>query len=165
MSIAIFTITSELHDEQAIAKATQEFLGSLKIDYVMEGTNYDKYGCYSLNLLYIRTGGTEGIFEKLLPGFMLKFQHPFYLLTSGKSNSLAASMEILSYLQRRNIDGKILHGKPDYIRDTILSLEKIAQVRQKINGCRLGIIGQPSDWLISRDSEEEAWNRINKDSN
>ena len=32
MDIAIYTLTSELHDEEAVAAVTQEFLGSLGIE-------------------------------------------------------------------------------------------------------------------------------------
>ena len=32
-NIAIYTLTSELHDTQAVSAATQEFLGSLNISY------------------------------------------------------------------------------------------------------------------------------------
>ena len=65
--IAIYTLTSELHDAAAIAEATQQFLDSLHLPYVLRGTNYSDYGQHALNLLYVRTGGTEGIFKRLLP--------------------------------------------------------------------------------------------------
>ena len=94
-SIAIYTLTSELHDEAAVGTVTKEFLGSLGIEYEFRGNDYADYGSHTLNLIYVRTGGTEGIFLRLLPQLLEKSQRPFYLLTSGKSNSLAASMEIL----------------------------------------------------------------------
>ena len=95
-NIAIYTLTSELHNEQAVKAVTQEFLNSLDIEYDFKGSEYASYGSSALNLIYVRTGGTEGIFKRLLPELQTKSNRPFYLLTSGKSNSLAASMEILS---------------------------------------------------------------------
>ena len=92
--IAIYTLTSELHDEKAVTTMTTAFLESLGIEYQLKGTDYSDYGSHALNLIYVRTGGTEGIFRRLLPELQNKSQRPFYLLTSGKSNSLAASMEI-----------------------------------------------------------------------
>ena len=88
-NIAIFTLTSELHDEVAVSAVTHEFLTSLGIEYELKGNDYSDYGSASLNLIYVRTGGTEGIFLKLLPELQAKSDRPFYLLTSGKSNSLA----------------------------------------------------------------------------
>lgn len=115
MTIAIYTLTSELHDEQAVGAVTREFLNSLDITYELKGSDYADYGNHSLNLIYVRTGGTEGIFKRLLPELLEKSKHPFYLLTSGKSNSLAASMEILSYLRQNNFRGEIIHGHAEYI--------------------------------------------------
>ena len=146
---AIFTLTSELHDEQAVDTVTKDFLGSLGIDHLFKGSDYSGYGSHTLNLIFVRTGGTEGIFKALLPKLREKSGRPFYLLTSGKSNSLAASMEILSYLRQNHLSGEIIHGSPEYITSRILLLEKVEGARKKMNGCRLGIIGKPSDWLIS----------------
>ena len=146
---AIFTLTSELHDEQAVDAVTKDFLGSLGIDHLFKGSDYSDYGSHTLNLIFVRTGGTEGIFKALLPKLREKSGRPFYLLTSGKSNSLAASMEILSYLRQNHLSGEIIHGSPEYITSRILLLEKVEGARKKMNGSRLGIFGKPSDWLIS----------------
>jgi L-fucose isomerase-like protein len=128
---------------------TREFLGGLGIEYLFRGSDYADYGSHPLSLIYVRTGGTEGIFLRLLPMLMEKSRQPFYLLTSGKSNSLAASMEILSYLRQKGIRGEILHGSNAYINQRIQVLARVEKARRQLNGCRLGVIGKPSDWLIS----------------
>ena len=149
MKIAIYTLTSELHDEKTVESVTHEFLGGLGIEYLFRGRDYADYGSHPLSLIYVRTGGTEGIFLRLLPILLEKSRQPFYLLTSGKSNSLAASMEILSYLRQKGIPGEILHGSREYINQRILTLERVEEARRQLNHCRLGVIGKPSDWLIS----------------
>ena len=154
-NIAIYTLTSELHDEAAVGTVTKEFLGSLGITYEFRGNDYADYGSHTLSLIYVRTGGTEGIFQQLLPQLLEKSQRPFYLLTSGKSNSLAASMEILSYLQQHDLRGEIIHGSAEYIARKIRVLEKVGEARQWLDGARLGIIGKPSDWLISSQADYE----------
>ena len=153
-NIAIFTLTSELHDEVAVSAVTHEFLTSLGIEYELKGNDYSDYGSASLNLIYVRTGGTEGIFLQLLPELQAKSDRPFYLLTSGKSNSLAASMEILSYLRQHDINGEIIHGSPEYISNRIRLLQKVEEACRLLNGARLGIIGKPSDWLISSHADK-----------
>ena len=157
-TIAIYTLTSELHDEKAVSAVTNEFLGSLGIEYQLKGSDYSDYGRQTVSLIYVRTGGTEGIFRRLLPELQEKSTAPFYLLTSGKSNSLAASMEILSYLRQRGIQGEIIHGSSHYIARRITILSKVAQARQTLNGTRLGVIGEPSDWLISSHADKEKIN-------
>jgi len=164
-NIAIYTLTSELHDEQAVNGVTRDFLGSLGIEYAFKGSDYADYGCHALDLIYVRTGGTEGIFKRLLPDLMAtssspsgeggKVAKPFYLLTSGKSNSLAASMEILSYLRQHGLKGEIIHGEPAYIAHRIALLAKAGEAKERLNGCKLGIIGEPSDWLISSHADKD----------
>lgn len=154
-TIAIYTLTSELHDEQAVSAITKAFLESIGIEYELKGNDYSDYGTSSLSLIYVRTGGTEGIFKRLLPSLQTQSSRPFYLLTSGKSNSLAASMEILSYLRQNNIKGEIIHGSSAYIAKRIRLLVKTEEAHKQLQGARLGIIGEPSDWLISSQADKE----------
>ena len=154
--IAIYTLTSELHDEKAVNAVTQEFLESIGVEYELKGCDYGDYGTADLSLIYVRTGGTEGIFKRLLPTLQTRSCRPFYLLTSGKSNSLAASMEILSYLRQHDIRGEIIHGSTTYISQRIRLLEIVERACKKLQGARLGIIGEPSDWLISSHADKKA---------
>ena len=158
--IAIYTITSELHDAKAVDAATQVFLNSLNIDYSMQGTDFSSFGEHALDLIYVRTGGTEGIFKRLLPELLKQMQkpRPFRLLTSGKSNSLAASMEILSYLRQQGLSGEIIHGDATYISRRIKVLAQAGEALLRLQGCRLGVVGEPSDWLISSHADREAVN-------
>ena len=154
MKTAIYTLTSELHDAQSVGAATKAFLSSLSVDYDFKDDDYSDYGSNSLDLIYVRTGGTEGIFKRLLPELQSKSNRPYYLLTSGKSNSLAASMEILSFLRQNGLQGEIIHGDAAYISQRITLLEKVGEARRQLRGCRLGIIGTPSDWLISSHADK-----------
>ena len=152
--IRIYTLTSELHDEKAVGAVTKEFLEGLGLTYELKGADYSDYGGSGLHIIYVRTGGTEGIFLKLLPQLLEKSSRPFYLLTSGKSNSLAASMEILSYLRQHNLKGEIIHGSQQYITRRITMLAKVEEACRQLNGIRLGITGEPSDWLISSHADK-----------
>ena len=58
-------------------------------------------------------------------------------------------MEILSYLNQQGIKGEIIHGPTEYIRNRIDILAKVNEAKESLRGCRLGVIGKPSDWLIS----------------
>ena len=149
MTTAIYTLTSQLHDAAAVDAATQEFLGGLGIEYQLMGDDFKDYGGHDLELIYVRTGGTEGLFKNELPRMLRQSKQPFLLLTTGKSNSLAASMEILSYLRQRGLKGEILHGSDEYIKRRITTLQQVGKAMRELNGCRLGVIGDPSDWLIA----------------
>ena len=92
----------------------------------------------SFALLYVASGGSEGYFLEAFD--QLKNRH-CYILTSGGSNSLAASMEILSYLRKHHGSGEILHG----------DIAQVAREIRALRGKRLGCVGRPSDWLIASD--------------
>ena len=155
MNIALYTLTSPLHDPQAVAVLTHEFLSSLNIPLVMRGEDFSDYGSHDLNLIFVRTGGTEGLFQQLMPALVGKSDAPFYLLASDKSNSLAASLEILSYLRLQGKQGEILHGNPEYIASRIQLLCRVESAIKRLHKSRLGVIGKPSDWLIASHADAE----------
>ena len=153
---AIYTLTSPLHDAQAVDRATQSFLKSLGVEYIFRADDYSDYGSHSLDLIYVRTGGTEGLFRRILTDLRQRSGRPVYLLTSGESNSLAASMEILSFLRQHDITGEILHGSIEYISRRVQQLHAIGEALHQLNHSRLGVIGHPSDWLLSSNADRVA---------
>ncbi len=156
MNIALYTLTSPLHDEKAVNAVSKEFLEdierTLEMDFDFRGNDFSCYGDSDLDIIFVRTGGTEGLFKEIFP----KLEGKILLLTSGKSNSLAASLEIMSYLNQQGRCGEILHGSKEYIAERISILAKVLAARKKLNGTNLGIIGQPSDWLISSNADKSA---------
>ena len=155
---AVYTITSGLHDEQSVAKLSDQFLQGVfpEGNYEFKGADFSDFGSHELDLIYVRTGGAEGIFKSLLPEMLSKGIGRYYLLTSGKSNSLAASLEILSYLRQQGLKGEVLHGSPEYLQQRVHTLETVASARKKLAGTRIGVIGQPSDWLIASHADPMA---------
>ena len=154
----IYTITSGLHDEASVSKISDAFLKDVfpKGDFELRGADFSDFGSHELDLIYVRTGGAEGIFKSLLPEMLAKGIGRYYLLTSGKSNSLAASLEILSYLRQQGLKGEVLHGSAAYLQERIHTLETVAAARKKLALTRIGVIGQPSDWLISSHADPMA---------
>ena len=153
--IAVYTITSGLHDEASVSRLSDEFLAGVFPDgnFEFKGSNFADFGTHSLDLIYVRTGGAEGIFKQLLPEMLARGTERYYLLTSGKSNSLAASLEILSYLRQQGLKGEVLHGQADYLQHRVQVLATVAEARKKLQGTRIGVIGQPSDWLIASQAD------------
>ena len=56
----------------------------------------------------VLTGGTEASFVELVNDGKIDLQQPIYLLASGQSNSLAASLEILAWIQQHGGAGRVL---------------------------------------------------------
>lgn len=105
-------------------------------------------------LLFVASGGSEGIF---LAQYEKLTARPVYILTNGDNNSLAASMEILAYLRQRGKRGEILHGSVDKVAARIRALSRAARARERMKGMRLGLIGDPSDWLIASPADDAAY--------
>ena len=71
-----------------------------------------------LRLYFVGSGGSEQVFKTLYE----TVEGPYYLLTTRSHNSLAASMEILSFLNEQGEHGEILHGDPDEIAARLRTL-------------------------------------------
>ena len=156
--IKVSSFHSDLHRQDILAQRHASFLASIEgcLGEEIIVSPIDDYDA-DLKLVFISSGGSEGIF---LENFSL-MKAPFYLLTSGTDNSLAASIEILTYLNCEGYEGEILHGSPDYIAQRIRSIlagEKKTETEQASVGSfsgradlggKYGIIGKPSDWLIA----------------
>ena len=155
---AVYTITSGLHDDAAVSRISDEFLHGVfpHGGYEFKGADFRDFGTHDLDLIYVRTGGAEGIFKSLLPEMLARGTERYYLLTSGKSNSLAASLEILSYLKAQGLKGEVLHGSAAYLQTRVQELETVAMARKKLHDVRIGVIGQPSDWLIASKADPMA---------
>lgn len=99
----------------------------------------------AIPLIFIQTGGTEGRFLELID----QMPKPTILLTHGEMNSLAASLEILSYMHQQGLKGEVIHGELNYIKARLINLKKIREARASFTKANLGVIGKPSDWLIA----------------
>lgn len=119
----------------------------------LERVSLEQYLAEDFALLYVASGGSEGYFVRAFD--QLKDRH-CYILTSGESNSLAASMEILSFLNKHGGSGEILHGDIPQIAEKIRLIANAHRAKAALKGKNLGCIGEPSDWLIACNYSPEA---------
>ncbi len=119
-NINVYPIMSSLHNDKAIKEARENLLGELsKLTNFNFKVVVDVKELYSsdLGIILVESGGSENYFLKAYNSL----KEPFIFLTFNHNNSLAASLEILSFLNRNNKDGEILHGEPAYIASRIKS--------------------------------------------
>lgn len=155
MKVSVYTLTSAISDPKIIEQNSKEFLDDIAqaahCDFDIKGEDFSDYNEADMPVIFIRTGGTEGKFKDVFS----QLKGNICLLTSGMSNSLAASMEILSFLRQQGRQGRILHGSTTYIAKHLQMDFLVEQACKKLNGARYGVIGKPSDWLISSDVNRE----------
>ena len=156
MKVGMYSLFSPIHDEDAISQTLEQFVKDLAVEIDIEEIdeevlNTSKKEEYDLITVFIKTGGTENLFKDIFE----KIEGPVILIATSLHNSLAASMEILSWVKSQNRRGRILHGKPHEIAAKLKSLIKIKDTKEKIRNSRLGVIGEPSDWLIDSHIDRE----------
>ena len=102
----------------------------------------------------ILTGGTEASFVKLVDEGKISLDKPVYIIASGYSNSLAASLESLTWLQQHGGKGRVITD-PQQINEAVNDDE------DELKLIRLGVIGEPSDWLIASHVDDATAASIN----
>ena len=108
----------------------------------------------SHQVVAVLTGGTESKFVHLVEDGLIDLHRPVYLMVSGHSNSLAASLEILSYIRQHKGVGKVLMSAddteiPEVAETASLTAAPTDALLHNDQPLRLGVVGKPSDWLIS----------------
>lgn len=106
-------------------------------------------------IFFIETGGTEEEFKAIFK----KYKEPYYLLATNANNSLPASLEISSFLRKNAVKFHLFHGTSDEIRSQLLSIKDVKEYSSRninksikvLENKRYGVVGKPSDWLISSD--------------
>ena len=98
----------------------------------------------------IATGGVENLFKRIWSAIDVETmcgpsrQKNVMMIADGRNNSLAASLEILTYLGIIGVEENILHGTNDEIISAVVETCHGASLQG-----RIGLFGQPSDWLIA----------------
>jgi len=86
----MFVLSSSLHQEE------------LKLPFAV-----DEQWAEENQVVAVMTGGSEEKFLKLVQEGKISLERPIYLLATQQSNSLAASMEILSWINNNGGNGTI----------------------------------------------------------
>ena len=154
MAIAVYKVQSSL--SQVTSEGVGGYLGQLEeaLGEQLSLVSAQEFVDQPFGLVFVASGGSEGLF---LEQYEKLASRPLYILTSGESNSLAASMEILAYLQQHGRQGEILHGSVASVAARIKALHRAARAKVSLRGMRLGLVGNPSDWLIASPDDDSAY--------
>ena len=144
IKIALTRLDSGRHDPVRFEHDRSEFLAPLRREFALLETRPGEETEADLHVVFIASGGTEDQFRRLYP----RLPRPVILLADGKHNSLAAAMEISSWVRQQGEPAEIAHGDSSFISARFRRLTDFQRTRRTLRG-RIGIIGEPSDWLIA----------------
>ena len=105
-------------------------------------------------LLYlVVTGGTEqSILSLIEKRKTFKPNEPVLLIAHPFNNSLPAALETLARLQQDGVDGKIIYLNGPSDKEglgEILEAINVKDNSKKLDGVKIGLVGEPSDWLVA----------------
>ena len=148
MVLNLITFASLLHKQASILGSHELILNELEKYFtvnIVEYQNINKLTKDDFSLLFIATGGVE----RLVIQHFESLPRPAILLADGMQNSLAAALEISSWLRGRGMKSEILHGELPEIIKRIFVLHSNFKAQQALSGSRIGVIGSPSSWLVA----------------
>ncbi len=116
MVINLITFASILHKQASVRSSHEVILTELEKYFTVNFIDYkdiDKLSPDDFSIIFIATGGVE----RLVIQHFESLPRPAILLADGMQNSLAAALEISSWLRGRGMKSEILHGElPETIK-------------------------------------------------
>ena len=160
MKLNLITFASSLASRESVFTDHHELLDAInekyEVNYIFP-EEQDNRWADGATMVLVGSGGVEEMVKASidrLPSYVV-------LIADGLKNSLAASLEILSWMRQNNRHGRVLHGPVDYIMQGIDDYAQAQEALEKLNGMRVGVIGKPSGWLIASnvdfDAMRERW--------
>ena len=150
MDINVIRLRTVLDNrEQEIIKENNQFLDEINTELMEEDIVLKENAKDAVaNIFFIETGGSEPQFVKLFEN--LDKKEPILLLSNCKNNSLPATLEIKTYISNHLCSPIVFTSlEGANIARHLKAFFHIYLAKKSIDNDNLGIIGEPSPWLIS----------------
>ncbi len=151
----LITFASELNKQGAIRHAHRRLFEVLDAHYDVHIVSPDAIEAIEkseFQLVFVSSGGVEYQFRN----YYEQLPKPIVLLTDGLQNSLAASLEINAWSRRQGAQCHIIHGDEAQLLRELSACEALFSQRSLLAGKRIGVIGEPSQWLIASSVDRKA---------
>ena len=148
MTINLITFASHLHKQSTIYSSHEVILTELEKYFSLNFVNYEEMNSLKPDdfcLIFIASGGVE----RMVIQHFEQLPRPTVMLADGMQNSLAAALEISSWLRDRGMKSEILHGELTEVVKRIFVLYNNFKAQRRLYGSRIGVVGTPAPWLIA----------------
>ena len=145
--IEIIARASQLHGKQEMARLEQRILADIAASGgpALEEVSFPSGD--GIAAILVLTGGVEREVLKVAS----QMPSPIILIAHPGQNSLPASLEILARIRQDGGSGEILFGTPKEIAAGLNSEVRINSAWEALRFSRVGLIGDPSEWLVASD--------------
>ena len=148
MKLNLITFASSLATRESIFTDHHELLDAIKEKYDVQYIFPEELGKplpEGATMVLVGSGGVE----EMVKANINRLPHYVVLIADGLKNSLAASLEILSWMRQNDRHGRVLHGPTEFIMQGIDDYATAHDAISRLKGKRVGVIGKPSGWLIA----------------
>lgn len=148
MKLNLITFASSLATRESIFTDHHELLDAIKEKYDVQYIFPEELGKplpEGATMVLVGSGGVE----EMVKANINRLPHYVVLIADGLKNSLAASLEILSWMRQNDRHGRVLHGPTGFIMQGIGDYATAHDAISRLKGKRVGVIGKPSGWLIA----------------
>ena len=156
MKLNLITFASSLASRESIFTDHHELLEAIgqryDVQYIFPEDLTTQQPDEGATMVLVGSGGVEEMVKEhidRLPPYVV-------LIADGLKNSLAASLEILSWMRLEGRHGRVLHGPTDFIMQGIDDYAQASHAVARLRAMRVGVIGKPSGWLIASNVDYKA---------
>jgi L-fucose isomerase-like protein len=145
---ALFAAVSKIHDTTTLRAMVESYTSSLR---ALGGEPWEPGPgtAAPAPVVFVATGGTERL---ILESANFDARVPALLVAHPGHNSLPAAMEVLARIQQLGIRGQVHYlrgpGDADGLQRLAEALQDLG-VRRALIESRIGLVGEPSDWLVA----------------
>lgn len=155
MKLNLITFASSLASRESIFTDHHALLDAIAERYDVQYIFPEELGskpAQGVTMVLVGSGGVE----EMVKGAIDSLPPYVILIADGLKNSLAASLEILSWMRLTGRQGRVLHGPIEFIMQGIDDYAHASEAVKRLSGMRVGVIGKPSGWLIASDVDYQA---------
>lgn len=145
--IEVVARASGSHDAKRVEAMKAGLLKQIAASATFEFEDVERPSGDRLAAILVLTGGVEREVLKVIA----QLPPPALLIAHPAQNSLPASLEILSRIRQDGGEGRILFGTPAEIAAGLERELVISKAWEELCFSRIGLIGEPSDWLVGSD--------------
>jgi len=146
MEYKIIRLRSDLHAKKELIDENTNFIEEINNELINEDILLKEDAPEGpASIVLIESGGSEGKFLEIFD----QLKNNILIINNSKNNSLAASLEIKTYCNTHGKYAFMPVGNETTLASCITKFVRIAGAIEQIKGNKLGVIGTPSDWLIS----------------